>query len=60
MDCDGGLGFSRDPPLMNKHLLSSYVSGSVVHQSKLLFGRTHSRLGMTNKQKITILYDKCS
>ena len=54
MNYNGRLGFSVDPHLMNKHLLSTHVSGSVVNQSKLMSGRTHNRLGMTTKQTITM------
>lgn len=58
MDYNGGLGFSGGPHLMNKHLLSTHVPSSVVSQSKLLSDRTHSSLGMADKQKITMWCDK--
>lgn len=32
---DGGLGFSVDPHLMNKHLVSTHVSGAVMKSVKV-------------------------
>lgn len=52
MAYSGGLCFSADPFLMNRHLLGHYVSGSVAKQSTLLFGRTQSRLRWQINRKV--------